>query len=578
METRANYVLIGVFTLLVILGGLGFFVWLARLEVHRQYDYYDVLFDNASGLSRAADVRFNGLSVGQVLSIDLSEEVRGKVSARIEVTAGTPITEDTQAQLQAQGVTGVSFVALTGGRPDSPLLRGKNGAIPQIMARPSTLETLTQQGPDLLAEAMKLVKEVQSLVGPDNQAYISTILANLDRASGDIQTALDDFSRVSHSVAAATSQIGDFTSRLDPLSNSLETTLASADQTLQAARGAFSQAETTLGTATGALSSARGTFDNANKVIQQQLPGIITDLSDAVGMLRTSVAEIGPETRSVLGRVGTAADEAGGRLAELKTTIVNLDAALADARVTLGSVDSASQSVEALVAGDGTKLVAEARTTLGEASASLKSLDAVVTGDVPGVVTQVRSAIDNANRVIAETGQDISEFTGGLKPLTATANTTLVTATATLHDASATLARLDTAMDTAERTLTAAEGTFKGAQRAIDEDVGPAAADIRSAAEQLNASVRQVSADLPTITSDLQRTIARANEVLSRVDGVVADSAGPVRDFTQTGLPQFVRFTAEARALVASLEQLTARIERDPARFFLGNQAPTYRR
>ena len=74
METRANYVLIGACALAGILLGLGFFVWLAKFQIDRQYAYYDVLFDNVSGLSRAADVRFSGLSVGQVVSLDLDDD------------------------------------------------------------------------------------------------------------------------------------------------------------------------------------------------------------------------------------------------------------------------------------------------------------------------------------------------------------------------------------------------------------------------------------------------------------------------------------------------------------------------
>jgi phospholipid/cholesterol/gamma-HCH transport system substrate-binding protein len=35
METRANYVLIGAFTLFGILGSLGLFLWLAKVEADR---------------------------------------------------------------------------------------------------------------------------------------------------------------------------------------------------------------------------------------------------------------------------------------------------------------------------------------------------------------------------------------------------------------------------------------------------------------------------------------------------------------------------------------------------------------
>jgi phospholipid/cholesterol/gamma-HCH transport system substrate-binding protein len=46
----------------------------------------------------------------------------------------------------------------------------------------------------------------------------------------------------------------------------------------------------------------------------------------------------------------------------------------------------------------------------------------------------------------------------------------------------------------------------------------------------------------------------------------------------QVGLPQFVRFVEEGSRLVISLQRLSAKIERDPARFLLGTQSPEYKR
>ena len=60
METRANYILIGLFTLLAILGTLGFFIWLASIQIDRQYATYGILFDDVSGLDASGDVLFNG--------------------------------------------------------------------------------------------------------------------------------------------------------------------------------------------------------------------------------------------------------------------------------------------------------------------------------------------------------------------------------------------------------------------------------------------------------------------------------------------------------------------------------------
>ncbi len=153
METRANYVLIGAFTLAGIVLGLVFFVWLAKFQIDRQYAYYDVLFEDVSGLSRAADVRFSGLSVGQVVSLDLDDQGSGRVRVRIEVASGTPIHEGATAQLQSQGVTGVSLVSVSGGDADKPLLRETAaGGVPVIPGERSVVQSLTEDAPDLLTE------------------------------------------------------------------------------------------------------------------------------------------------------------------------------------------------------------------------------------------------------------------------------------------------------------------------------------------------------------------------------------------------------------------------------------------
>ena len=72
METRANYVLIGTCALVGILLGLGFFVWLAKFQLDRQYAYYDILFDNVSGLSRPTDRPLKRTSAARLRPATLS--------------------------------------------------------------------------------------------------------------------------------------------------------------------------------------------------------------------------------------------------------------------------------------------------------------------------------------------------------------------------------------------------------------------------------------------------------------------------------------------------------------------------
>ena len=202
----------------------------------------------------------------------------------------------------------------------------------------------------------------------------------------------------------------------------------------------------------------------------------------------------------------------------------------------------------------------------------------MVTTEVPAIVSDVRSAVETANRVIDQVGGDVTRFTASLDPLTADAEAALQGATATFARANTSLERLDVAMGTAERTLVAAQTTFEDATRIIDTEVGPTAADIRAAAADLRTGVEKVTVDLPAITAQIRATTERADQVLGSVEAVTSASGPPIQRFAITGLPEFTRFAEEARALVIRLDRLTARIERDPARFLIGNQPPEFRR
>ncbi len=579
METRANYVLIGAFTVLGIIGALGFFVWLANLQLDRQFADYDILFDNVSGLSVSGNVSFNGVSVGKVTAINLYPKDPSKVIVRIQIGADTPIKNDTTAQLKSQGVTGVSFIEMTGGSPTAPrLIDEAKGEIPVIVAERSVVQALTEDAPNLLAEAIKLIKSVQDFVGPGNQTYVSGILANLDTASSKLQTALTDFSDISKTVAEATGEITKFTGRLDSIGTTFETTLTTANGTLGAAKGAFAEAETTLSTATTTLQKANTTFDTANGVIRDQVPPIVSDVATAVAEVKSAIIDVRAQTQTIMTSINSTSQLAGDRMTQLEGTIKALDTTLATAQTTLNSVTATSGSIDTLVKGDGAALVSDARTTLRQANVSIEAINKVVTEDVPVIVTDVRAAVDTANRVMDQVGKDVTGATGKLDPLVTSATSTLSTATQTFADASRTLNRLGTAMDTVENTLTAAEDTFITANRIIDSEVAPTAADIRQSAAQLNGAIAKVSNDLPEITAEVRATIDHANQVIETINATVAGSAPPIQEFATTGLPQISSLTTEARNLVATLDRLTTRIERDPARFFLGNTPPDFRR
>ncbi|RZV99166.1 MAG: MCE family protein, partial [Rhodobacteraceae bacterium] len=152
METRANYILIGAFALAGFLGILGFFLWFANIQLDRQFAYYDIDFPTVSGLSDASDVRFSGLPVGQVVDVRLSPKGDGTVRVRVEIGSATPVRTDSVATIEAQGVTGVSYVGISAGTPTSALLSAASPAdVPMIDPGQSVLQSLSQDAPEILA-------------------------------------------------------------------------------------------------------------------------------------------------------------------------------------------------------------------------------------------------------------------------------------------------------------------------------------------------------------------------------------------------------------------------------------------
>ncbi len=135
METRANYVLIGIFTLAVVFGAFAFVWWIERVGDMGGRSNYEIIFDaSVSGLRPGAPVNFNGIRVGEVAALKLDRNDPRKVSVTVSIATGVPIRSDTRASLEYQGLTGIASVAMSGGRADAPPLVAQTGALPRILA------------------------------------------------------------------------------------------------------------------------------------------------------------------------------------------------------------------------------------------------------------------------------------------------------------------------------------------------------------------------------------------------------------------------------------------------------------
>jgi phospholipid/cholesterol/gamma-HCH transport system substrate-binding protein len=572
METRANYILIGAFTILGFLGMLAFSFWFARIELDRQFAYYDVKFTSVSGLARASDVRFAGLPVGKVVSVSLSPDGDGTVLVRLEVTSETPVRIDSIATIESQGVTGVSFVGISPGDKVLPLLRDTSpDEIPQIEPGRSMLQSLSEDAPELITEVLRVVKDISTLLSTENVGRIDNILKNLETASEGFAQSLEDFTVVASAVSGFAIEISNFNVMLQSLTGEALDLFDAADLTLSEINALATDTRETMQVGTKTLEQAATTLDNADQFIAQDLRAATTELTEGLTQTRNEVAKIGEAARSMVAEFQKTGETATARLDEAQATIQATDALIVQLSDTLVTMDEAAASFDALVDGDGATLVAEARAALAPIAEAAKT-------DLPAMVADIRASTQTANRVMSEVGENLSSASGKADLMLDDASKALTAVTDSFTRANTTLDAINSALAVGERTLSAAERTFDGADRVINEDIGAITEDLRRTINNLDVAIAKVSADIPGVTADLKAASESARAAFADVARTIAASDPPIREFTTTALPQFTRLARETRDLITNLEQLTKQIQRDPARFFLGGDTPVYKR
>ncbi|MFK7764388.1 MAG: MlaD family protein [Roseobacter sp.] len=571
METKANYLLIGIFTLAGIVTVFGFLLWIANVQVNRQFAYYDVLFDSVSGLATASDVRFNGVPIGQVVALDLDPQDPSKVRVRLEVQADIPIKTDTIARLESLGVTGVGIVALSG---------GSNAAedLPQlgvIQSERSALQSIFEGAPTLLTTAVDVLEDIQEVVNADNRSAVTDLLNNLASASGRLDRSLEDFEQLSSALGGASREIAVFTQRLAALSDTAEGTLNTATDTLNAAQSTAERAAGTLDTARGTFATADGLMKNELSAFLETGRAAAQQIDQTIGALEPALNESLLAAQDLLAtRLPSLTSQVEDTAAALETQVNAVGAGATDlfedyARVASVARARLEESATALAAFEAASL---------EAETALSTINQTIGQDLPHLFADLRSAAQSANRVIDEVGTGVSEVSSKLLSLSDEGTAALNAATETFSIANTTLNTITLTMGTAEQTLGSASSAFASMNRVIDEDLDAIVADVRGAVDAFTLSLENVSDDIGDISDEVLSASRSASDILGTVDGIVQENRRQVSDFLRVGLPQFQRFVEESRRLVVNLERLADRLERDPARFILGTQASEFNR
>lgn len=166
METDRHYFIEGLFIIGFTIAAALFVLWLVT-SGNRDDVLYRIHFaESVSGLALGDTVRYHGVDVGTVKAIGLDAANPRLVQVDVKLRKETPVKVDTRATLALKGITGVNFIELSGGAASAKDLIDVTpaGQIPEIPAEKSTLATILDQLPKIIAKFSSIEDKVQKVV------------------------------------------------------------------------------------------------------------------------------------------------------------------------------------------------------------------------------------------------------------------------------------------------------------------------------------------------------------------------------------------------------------------------------
>jgi phospholipid/cholesterol/gamma-HCH transport system substrate-binding protein len=412
METRANYVTVGIFTLLAIIAAFAFVYWTAGLGDRGEVAQLRVRIPgSASGLGRGSAVLFNGVKVGEVQRVFIDINNPTDAIADTVVDRLTPITQSTQADIGLAGLTGTANIELKGGSLTETNLLDQaedQNRIAEIKANPSAVTNLLQTAQSILTRADTVVAELEGFVKDARGPLTSTI--------ENVQSFSEALDRNSDGIDRFLASVSDLSETLTGASQKLDSTLTAAEGILTAIEPA--KVEQIVGDVQ--------VFTSRLQTASQNLDQIMTGVDQAVASFNT----LSGNATQTLARVDSVLENADGILegvdpATVRTTLTNIEQASTTINRAANDIASVTETINGR-RGEIDSLIADASQMadrLNQASVRVDGVLAKVdgllgSGDAQGVMAELNKTIQQYRQVAETLNARLGPITDGLSRFT----------------------------------------------------------------------------------------------------------------------------------------------------------------
>ncbi|SMH45148.1 MlaD family protein [Mesorhizobium australicum] len=442
METKANYVAVGIFTLVMLLAAFGFVYWTAGTGGGDFATLRIKIPGSASGLGRGSAVLFNGVKVGDVTRIFIDVNDPTVALADTKIDRLTPITKSTIADVGLAGLTGQASIELKGGvvgEENLLALAEANGTVAEITANPSALGNILQLTQNFLTRADGVLSSVEDFVNDVKTPLVATV-ENAQKFS-------EALGRNSDNIDQFLASVGDLSKTLSAVSGRLDSTLAAAEDLLKTVdkekvstivsnvetftsdlKGASDNLEAMMSGVDKAVASittlsqnATGTLSKVDEIVASVDPATVRSAIDGIKQTTETARKAADDISKVTTKFGNRSEEIdkmisdASQLAErLNAASVRVDGILVKVDNLLGSDNADGLMVQARETLLSFRQVADTlNARMGTITDGLARFSGQGLRDVEALVRDSRRSVNRIEEVISDLGRNPQRIIAG---------------------------------------------------------------------------------------------------------------------------------------------------------------------
>lgn len=199
--TRSERIKIGAFMLLCGVMICVFLGYVLSRFLNKEFDnYYTVFSESVIGLYTDAQVKLNGIDVGNVTGIEIDSSNLNQVVVRFRVNKGTPIKLGTRAGMtHGISLTGEKQIVLSGGRFDEPDVQ-EGGFVP---AEKTAFDEMANKATDIVGHIDSLLTNINKIFSSENADNISSAIKNFEGASRNLNNMTQNLNKPINNISNA---------------------------------------------------------------------------------------------------------------------------------------------------------------------------------------------------------------------------------------------------------------------------------------------------------------------------------------------------------------------------------------